>query len=197
MNTSTFFKANPHNKWVVATLFMSFFLISFIIIVLHSRTATPTLEKQDEALQVDVSDLQTKIAFLEQNNEQLSQRQEQIDNYLAILSYTQRSIPMAGTELCPDARGTFFIGDDSGILVAYGMNPLPKEQIYQLWLIPIEGVPFPLGRVEVAATQETVIISSYSVDADVRFAAIGISIENTETESTFLSGPVVLLGVLQ
>lgn len=197
MNTSTPFNAKQHNQWVVAALFMSFFWISFIIIVLHSLTASPTLEKQDEALQIDVSNLQTKITLLEQNNEQLSQHQEQIDNYLTILSHTKRSIPMAGTELCPDARGTFFIGDDIGILVAYGMNPLPKEQSYQLWLIPIEGVPFPLGRVEVAATQETVTISSHSVDANVRFAAAGISIENTETESTFLSGPVVLLGVLQ
>lgn len=197
MNTSTSFNTKQPNKWVVTVLITLFFLSSFIIIVLHSLSVPPSSEKQENALQADIAELRTKIALLEQNNAQLTQRQEQINNYLATLSHTKRSIPLAGTELCPDARGTFFISDGIGILVAYNMCSLPKEQIYQLWLIPVEGVPVPLGRVEVAEIQRTVIISSYSVNADVRFAAIGVSIENTETVSMLLSGPVVLLGVLQ
>jgi hypothetical protein len=103
---------------------------------------------------------------------------------------------MAGTELCPDARGTFFIGDDTGILVAYGMAPPPTGEIYQLWLVPVDGVPFPLGRIDVDATLETVVISSHRIDPNIRFVAVGVSIEK-ETTLAFLTGPIVLLGILQ
>ena len=73
-----------------------------------------------------------------------------------------------------------------------GLEALPEDQTYQLWLIPAEGNPIPAGLLEAEAGVPS--FHTLSIPEGVQeFAAVGVSVEPAGG-SPAPTGPIVLLG---
>lgn len=148
-----------------------------------------------EALQSQTAELQAANTQLQQTNKTLQQQMQSNQELLAFIgsSKLKRTVPLPGTEEAPEASGIFYLSEDNqGLLVLRGLDPLPGDQTYQLWLIPTDGPPAPAGLLAVQA--DTPIWLKLQVTPDLSdFAAVGVSVEPAGG-STAPTGPIVLLG---
>lgn len=145
-----------------------------------------------DTVQETLAALRIENGQLLTHNTQLQQQLQQRENQLTQFAGASRVIALEGTEEAPAASGSFHVGPQSSVLVLRGLAPLPKDQTYELWLIPSDGAPVPSGLVEVdeqGAATFTVSMADLPTD----FAAIGVSIEPAGG-SPQPTGPIVLLG---
>lgn len=145
------------------------------------------LEAQVASLRAEKADLQDVIELIS-TDRQLQQQQ------IASLLNVNQVVTLDSTQET-EAGGALFVGEDSLVLVLRGLQPLPDEQTYELWLIPAEGNPVSAGLVQVSGDE------SPTITADIRlstssFAAVGLSIEQRggSTDPAGPEGPVILLG---
>lgn len=156
------------------------------------------LENQGQLQQagVQLDTLQSQAAELQAANTQLQQQAQNSQELLALIggATLKRTVPLPGTPDAPTASGTFYLtADNQGVLVLRGLEPLPAEQTYQLWLIPADGPPAPAGLVAVQAEDSTWLKLQVPPDAPTDFAAVGVSVEPAGGSPT-PTGPIVLLG---
>jgi hypothetical protein len=132
-----------------------------------------------EALQVQTAELQAVNTQLQQTNEALQQQAQADQELLALIATAdpERIVHLPGTEAAPNASGTFYVSNDNqGLLVLRGLEPLPTDQTYQLWLIPADGPPESAGLLAVqthAPTWLTLPLPTATPD----FASVGVSME--------------------
>jgi anti-sigma-K factor RskA len=146
------------------------------------------LQAEMVSLHAQIEDLQILNSGL---NEQLSERENQI----TLFANAMRVIALEGTEDAPAAKGTFYTGDVTSVLVLQGLPSLPSSQIYELWLIPSDGDPIPAGLARVEESGATTVNIDMTDKAH-NFAAVGVSIEPAGG-SPQPTGPIVLLGTVQ
>ncbi|MCB0060600.1 MAG: anti-sigma factor, partial [Caldilineaceae bacterium] len=151
------------------------------------RDQVTDLETQVASLAADKDELQNALQLISAG---LQSQQQQISS---LLNVTQ-VVPLDSTQQA-DASGALFVGDDSLVLVLRGLQPLPDDQTYELWLIPADSNPVSAGLVQVSGEE------SPTITADIRlsissFAAVGLSIEQSggSSDPAGPQGPVVLLG---
>lgn len=177
--------AGPRLSWAMTAVAAAAAMILVIFYGINTQGRINELENTVAQRDQAITDMAERVLILEQ---EIQGEQDQ----LALFTDASRIVTLAGTESAPGAAGTFFQKGDEGILVMAGLDPLPTDQTYQLWLIPADGAPVPSGFLEVAAgasAQQTVAIS----DAAQSYAAVGISIEPTGG-SPAPTGPIVALG---
>jgi hypothetical protein len=150
---------------------------------------------QVDILQANVAGLQSQVEELQVLNSGLHQQLIERENQIALFANAMRVIALEGTEDAPAARGTFYTGDASSLLVLRGLPPLPQSETYKLWLIPSDGEPIPAGLVRVEKSGATTV-SIDMIDKAQDFAAVGVSIEPAGG-SPQPTGPIVLLGIVQ
>ena len=133
-----------------------------------------------DALQVQTAKLQVVNTQLQQTNETLQQQAQTDQELLASIAKAdpERTVQLPGTEEAPDASGTFYVvsDDNQGLLVLRGLEPLPTDQTYQLWLIPADGPPESAGLLAVQANAPTWLTLPLPANAP-DFAAVGVSVE--------------------
>jgi anti-sigma-K factor RskA len=156
------------------------------------------LENQGQLQQAstNLDALQAQAADLQAANTQLQQQAQNSQELLALIGSAslERTVPLPGTEEAPQASGTFYLTDnDQGVLVLRGLEPLPPDQTYQLWLIPAGGPPAPAGLLAVQIEPATWLKLQVPPDAPADFAAVGVSVEPAGGSPT-PTGPIVLLG---
>jgi anti-sigma-K factor RskA len=185
----------PANGWAVATACALLLLVVVGIYVMQMQRQVEQVAQEVNTLRDEVAQLQTQNQELQQMNQILDRQLQNNQNYLALIANidTEQTIRIPGTEEAPNASGTFFVSQSGqGLLVLQGLDPLPDQQTYQLWLIPPDADPHPAGLVAVnpdAPTWFEVEISPEVQD----FTAVGLSIEPAGG-SPAPTGPIVMLG---
>ena len=132
-----------------------------------------------DALQAQTAELQAVNTQLQQTNETIQQQAQADQELLALIAKAdpERVVQLPGTEEAPDASGTFYVSDNNqGLLVLRGLEPLPTDQTYQLWLIPADGPPESAGLLAVQANAPTWLTLPLPANAP-DFAAVGVSVE--------------------
>ncbi|NJN98501.1 MAG: anti-sigma factor, partial [Anaerolineales bacterium] len=133
---------------------------------------------QQASTQLDT--LQAQAAELQAANTQLQQQAQTSQELLALIggASLERTVSLPGTADAPTASGTFYLtSDNQGVLVLRGLEPLPAEQTYQLWLIPADGPPAPAGLLAVQAEDSTWLKLQVPPAAPTDLAAVGVSVE--------------------
>jgi prefoldin subunit 5 len=149
-----------------------------------------------DALQAQTAELQAANTQLQQTNQALQQQAQTDQELLALIAKAEpeRAVQLPGTEEAPNASGTFYVSDDNqGLLVLRGLEPLPADQTYQLWLIPADGSPESAGLLTVQANAPTWL--TLPLPANVQdLAAVGVSVE--PAGGSLAPTTVVLLGTV-
>jgi anti-sigma-K factor RskA len=150
-------------------------------------------EAELDALQSQTAELQAANTQLQQTNETLQQQAQADQELLALIAQAdpERTIQLPGTAEAPNASGAFYVSDNEGLLVLRGLEPLPTNQTYQLWLIPADGPPESAGLLAVRANAPTWLTLPLPAEAQ-DFAAVGVSVE--PAGGSLAPTTVVLLG---
>ncbi|HXV44599.1 MAG TPA: anti-sigma factor [Anaerolineae bacterium] len=152
-------------------------------------------EVELDALQAQTAELQAANTQLQQTNETLQQQAQADQELLALIAQAdpERTVQLPGTAEAPNASGSFYVSDDEGLLVLRGLEPLPTDQTYQLWLIPADGPPESAGLLAVQANAPTWLTLPLPAETQ-DFAAVGVSIEpaggSPAPTTVVLLGPV-------
>jgi anti-sigma-K factor RskA len=143
-----------------------------------------TLEQQIDAYVLQIDTLNQQVEGLQ---EQVIEEQQQV----ALFTDADRIIPIRGTEGGAGIRGAFHQRGGEGVLTLHGLVPLPGEQVYQLWLIPVDGAPASAGLLESADTSVHYALEIPEGMRDV--GGVGVSIEPAGG-SPAPTGPIVAQG---
>jgi hypothetical protein len=159
------------------------------------RADVQRLEGQLATLQTDLEAAQENNLALQQINQSLQSQLSNSDQQLAVLAHASHAIPLAGQEAAPEASGTLYVGQGESVVVLAGLEVLPENQTYQLWLIPADGdgAPLPSGLLAVQQAGVDSVTITLPDDAT-NYAAVGVSIEPAGG-SPSPTGPIVLVGV--
>ena len=74
------------------------------------------------------------------------------DVFGAFISPTTQGVSLSGLEASPNASAKALLDPDNGrlFLYVYGLDPLPPESTYQIWLL-VDGQPVSVGTFDVEA----------------------------------------------
>lgn len=184
--------------WSAAALTMLFLLLSTwngnrnMAALDQARDELAAAEVQLDQATGQLNQAQGEIGALQQSKQQLEQQLSLNDERLALFATAQRVVSLPGTAEAPNARATFYQRDNQGLLVWHGLEPLPMEQTYELWLIPADGAPVPAGLIAVASTEPQSLEVAVPAGAG-EYVAVGVSVEPSGG-SPQPTGPIVLLG---
>jgi hypothetical protein len=177
---------------LTAALLIALLILSGYAWTVHRERGIALLQAKD--FQADLATLQAEYEDLQTLTDGIYQQLVERENQLALFANAMRVIALEGTEDAPEARGTFYSGAVTGVLVLEDLPALSTNEVYQLWLIPSDGEPVAAGLVRVEERGATMI----KIDMDGKaqdFAAVGVSIEPAGG-SPQPTGTIVLLGTV-
>ncbi|HMQ54474.1 MAG TPA: anti-sigma factor [Anaerolineae bacterium] len=148
-----------------------------------------------DTLQTEAAELRLANSQLQEANQALRQQAQVNQDLMNLVASADRTVFLPGTDESPEASGVLYLNPvDQAVLVLRGLEPLPAEQTYQLWLIPADNAPQPAGLLEVET--DGLAWLPLKIPATARdFAAVGVSVEPAGG-SPAPSGPIVLLGTV-
>lgn len=138
-----------HRRWRVASALI------WLVVIISSFFATVQWQPfSDPQAQVQATEVESRI-----------------------IAEAERTIHLASTDSKVIAMGSFYFGEQEGVLFLYGLSPLTlsSHQDYQLWLIQEEEKVLSLGLLELSnnIVLETVLLPINAQE----YGAVGISIE--------------------
>lgn len=169
------------NGWALAMACLLLILVGVGIYASQVQSQIRQLAADRDRLNTEILELRRQLEA-EQNNLNL------------IANATPLLVP--GTEAAPGARAIVYLGrNDQALVALHGLDPLPAQQTYQLWLItPSQETPVPAGLLEIKGDLTT--LQPIQIPPEGRdFTAIGVSIEPAGG-SQAPTGPIVLLGTI-
>jgi anti-sigma-K factor RskA len=181
--------------WVGVSAAALLILLLSLFYIQQLQTQLNGANDQLGQLEERVSELETANVQLEQANQNLLQQMQTDQARLMLIANADpdRTLQLSNPEGEPGAGGTFYVRDDEGLLMWHGLESLPQDKSYQLWLIPpAEGAPVPAGLLEMDADTPDWLTVQIPPDAQ-NFAAVGVSIEPAGG-SPAPTGPIVLHG---
>lgn len=112
----------------------------------------------------------------------------------AFIAAADRAVRMQGTEQDPDARGYLFVQEEAerGLLVIDGLNPVPPNKVYQMW-VTFNGTKVSAGTFVLGSTEKGQVWVSFS-DSPIRFASLEITLEPEGGSEKPTSSPVCVWG---
>lgn len=167
-----------------------------------SRAELTAAQARITQLETDLQNTQTQLTALQADNTTLQQVNQELqtqlqnsDLQLAVLARPSQTFTLAGTESAPNATGTVFVSNRQSVLVLSGLDLLPDDSTYELWLIPAEGSPRKAGLIALTQSDTNSLSITLPDDAS-NYAFMGISVEPAggSPDPNAPSGPVVLLG---
>lgn len=142
-------------------------------------------------LSADLSAAQGQVTQLQTINQSLQQELQTQQVRVAVITGATREIALK-SDIQPNATATLYVHNDTGILVAHNLQPLPESQTYQLWLIGADGVPLPSGLMPIHS-QDPGIVTIKIPEEGRDFVNIGVTIEPA-IGSQVPTAPIVLVG---
>jgi anti-sigma-K factor RskA len=141
------------------------------------------------------SDLQKRIAGLQdQSTQQLAelQRAREVVSTLTATDAMRVTLVAAKTPPQPQGKAIYVRDRSSLIFLASNLQALPPQKAYELWLIPVNGVPIPAGVFKPDAHGSATVINP-PLPAGVEAKAFAITVE-PEGGSSAPTMPIVLVG---
>lgn len=187
-------------------------LITSLATLLLLGALTNYLDKQERQLKAELTDIQGTVveaevqnaALLEEKsalalakeqaeaeNQQLQAQLEVNSERVTLMGAASQAMVMFGTGEVPNLQGTFFHKDDEGVVVVYGLKPLPVDKTYQFWLITDGGEQISAGLFAVDKDLEPTWANLELPRNLPSYSLVGISIEPV-TGSTAPTGPLLL-----
>ncbi len=113
----------------------------------------------------------------------------------AFIAQADRTVLMQGTQDDPDARGYLFIseGEKRGLLVVGGLNQLPSDKVYQMWLRYDDRDAISAGTFVVGAEELGRAWVEFD-GAPSRFTSLAITLEPDGGSERPTSSPVCVWG---
>ncbi|MEZ4663893.1 MAG: anti-sigma factor [Caldilineaceae bacterium] len=157
-----------------------------------SNNQNDDMAKQIAAMQKEISALQAENQEIRSNYNVSLVQQALLEKQVDAFAQSQILILIFGTEDTPDALGGLFAGPEGNLLALRGLDTLPAEQTYELWLIDADGTPVPAGLLGAdAPTHAAVSVELPGALED--FSAVAVSIEPA-AGSEQPTGPIVMVG---
>ena len=144
------------------------------------------------ALQEEVAKLQAENQQIRADYNEILLQQASTEQQLVEFAQAQTLVPIFGTEDTPDALGGLFSGPEGNLVALRGLDTLPAEQTYELWLIDAEGTPVPAGLLGADAPAQTAIRVELPGSVE-EYSAVAVSIEPA-AGSEQPTGPIVMVG---
>jgi anti-sigma-K factor RskA len=146
-------------------------------------------------LRGQVAQLSAEAGTLRQANQQLQQQLRTHQEWLAYVTDADRSVALSGTAQAASASGAFALKGDQGTFVLRGLQPLPPDKTYQLWLVPAGGTPTSVGLAAVGADGTATV--TVSVPPELRgFAIADVSVEPAGGSTQITKETIVLRGAI-
>lgn len=166
------------NRWTWATAGLAALFVFLSVYTIQLRQENMTLLQQVQLLQQEINQNTTLIADLYQ---------------------ADRIVSLPGTEEAPEATGIFYTQNDTGFFVIDGLEPLPADQTYQLWLVPPGGTAIDAVSVGFLPVSGSAASAMQAVDIPndlLDFYIVDVSVEPAGGSQN-LSGPVVIRGTTE
>jgi anti-sigma-K factor RskA len=147
------------------------------------------------ALWVQNSDLQRRIAGLENESAKLLAELQQAREVVSTLTATDAmrvTLVAAKTPPQPQGKAIYVRDRSSLIFLASNFQPLPPQKAYELWLIPANGAPIPAGVFKPDAHGSATVINP-PLPPGVQAKAFAITVE-PESGSSAPTMPIVMIG---
>ncbi|MCB0084534.1 MAG: anti-sigma factor, partial [Caldilineaceae bacterium] len=154
--------------------------------------STDEVANQLAALQEEVAKLQAENQQIRADYNELLLQQASTEQQLVEFAQAQTLVPIFGTEDTPDALGGLFSGPEGNLIALRGLDTLPAEQTYELWLIDADGTPVPAGLLGADAPAQTAIRVELPGLVE-EYTAVAVSIEPA-AGSEQPTGPIVMVG---
>jgi anti-sigma-K factor RskA len=139
--------------------------------------------------------LSQRVARLEgQSAEQQAQLQQAREVVATLTATDALVVPVAAPNTPPQPQGKVIYVRDKArlIFVASNMPALPPQKAYELWLIPAQGAPIPVGVFKPDARGSAIVIHP-PLPAGVEAKAFAITVE-PEAGSSSPTIPIVMMG---
>lgn len=189
---------SPLNGWTVLAGAAAALLVVVLLSTGQTRSRLDRLTAEVADLRSTVSQLETANTELLQNNQVLQQQLQNDRARLAFIANTspQRTyqVPATANASSESASGTLYVSStNEALLFLQGLEPLPADQTYQLWVAPDgDTTPTSAGLIELQPDSDdwfSVALPLEAQDVDV----VGLSIEpEGGSPGPGPSGPVVL-----
>lgn len=135
------------------------------------------LALENDRLQTLNEDLLTQNREIQKIWRELQDRVKNQERILASLPSIQQLVSLEGDQFGSDASGFLVATSAGNFLVLTGLEPLPADQTYQLWLVPNgEETPISSGLVSVESSDTVVVPVELAIGAN-EFSAVGFSVE--------------------
>lgn len=121
----------------------------------------------------------------------LQMERNQLQEALEILSKPETRAVQFG--LANKPRGRVFVNRDRGLIfVGTQLPELPKNQTFQLWLLPTNGAPESAGLFQSSATGDSVNVRTTPIDTT-RIHAVAVSVEPRGGSPTPTTTPILVV----
>lgn len=159
----------------------------------ESQIASAALRDEVTQLTQELESLTTDRDTLQQDVDDLDEQLETNQRLFAEFSSGEPLARLRGDGPTPDATGTLWQGNSGVYLLVSGLEPLPDDQTYQLWLIPDGEDPVSSGLIVFPDDGNAPLPIELSVESD-EIVTVGISIEPAEGSEFPTEDTVVLVG---
>ncbi len=138
---------------------------------------TDELQRSNGDLAATITDLQQQNNTLQQVNKTLQEEVREQQTQFASLSKIESAIVVPPTDAGPiEASGTLFLNGDQGTFLLAGLEPLPEDQTYQLWVAADDQPIVSAGLVPLNDGPITAFSFTPPLPAD-EITVVGLSIE--------------------
>ncbi|MCB0197499.1 MAG: anti-sigma factor [Anaerolineae bacterium] len=189
---------SPLNGWTAVAGAAVAILLLVLATSGQTRSRLDQLTAEVTTLRTQVDELQTTNNQLQQTNQVLEQQLQTDQARLTFIANTnpQRTfqVPATGNSPTENANGVLYVGNnDDALLLLQGLEPLPEDQTYQLWVAPDGNTtPTSVGLIDLQPDNADWFLVSLPLSSqDVQ--VVGLSIEpEGGSPGPGPSGPVVL-----
>jgi anti-sigma-K factor RskA len=150
------------------------------------------LWRQDRALFRELREQERMTAELAANQQTLEKARALVET-LTAADAQHVTLAAAGTKPQPGAKAIYSPQQHSLVLLAGNLNPLPTNEVYELWLLPTNGAqPVPAGTFQPDASgSATLVLSEFADGAAAK--GFAVTIENAPGASA-PTMPIILVG---
>lgn len=140
---------------------------------------------------------------LEQSRSETAQKQEQIQKLQSEVARSQETLALLNSPDAvrvtlsrygkpgPQAKALYLQRTGRLLLMASNLPPIPANKTYELWLIPPQGAPIPVGTFK--PNQRGEAMMEHTMEPGKEAKAFGVTVEN-EGGSATPTSPIMLSG---
>ena len=150
-----------------------------------------SLTTERDQLRASATRSEQEAAALREESATIRSDETQFHAAVEILSRPRtRNIGFGKLESIP--HGHVFLNPEGLVLIGAQAPTLPSDRTFELWLMPVQGAPEPVGLFRPAASGQFVFTSARAIDTS-QIKAIAVSIEPRQGSSAPTTKPILIV----